>query len=198
MACSAFSGGHAVLAMVLSAEGGCQCGAVCYKVTAAPVVVYACHCTVCQTQSGSAFGLAARFNSDDVELVKGSLASFERPGSGGFFFTNSFCGQCGTRIHHVSSRFPHLASLKPGTLDDTSWLKPTFQIFIVVHSLGLKLLRTCHLSIRCRLISAFSLVGTRVIEACCRPTRAVPCSSTSGPLSGATSAETCLDRRCTA
>ena len=130
MACSAFSGGHAVLAMVLSAEGGCQCGAVCYKVTAAPVVVYACHCTVCQTQSGSAFGLAARFNSDDVELVKGSLASFERPGSGGFFFTNSFCGQCGTRIHHVSSRFPHLASLKPGTLDDTSWLKPTFHIFM--------------------------------------------------------------------
>ena len=23
-----------------------------------PVVIYACHCTICQTQSGSAFGLA--------------------------------------------------------------------------------------------------------------------------------------------
>ena len=116
--------------MDLPAEGGCQSGAVRYKISDEPVVVYACHCTVCQTQSGSAFGLAARFNAENFELLKGSLASFKRPGSGGYIFTNSFCGQCGTRIHHVSSRFPHLVSLKPGTLDDTSWLQPTFHIFM--------------------------------------------------------------------
>jgi hypothetical protein len=110
-------------------EGGCQCGAVRYSITSEPVVVYACHCTTCQTQSGSAFGLAARFEKENFELTQGELASFQFPGTQGHSFTNSFCQDCGTRIHHVHSRFPNLVSLKPGTLDDTSWLIPTFHVY---------------------------------------------------------------------
>lgn len=110
-------------------EGGCQCGAVRYQIIGEPVVVYVCHCTICQTQSGSAFALAARFLKDDFAVTKGELASFERAGTEGHFMTNSFCRDCGTRIHHVASRVPHLVSLKPGTLDDTSWLEPEFHVF---------------------------------------------------------------------
>ena len=115
--------------MKLPIEGGCQCGAVRYRISAEPVVVYACHCTTCQTQSGSAFGLAARFEQESFELTRGELASFDFPGSAGYAFKNSFCKDCGTRIHHVHSRFPNLISLKPGTLDNTDWLTPTFHVF---------------------------------------------------------------------
>ena len=38
--------------------GGCQCGSVRYQVTGPPRMVYACHCTECQRQSGAAFALA--------------------------------------------------------------------------------------------------------------------------------------------
>jgi len=110
-------------------QGGCQCEAVRYQINNAPVVSYVCHCTVCQTQSGSAFGLAARFQKDDFHLTQGQLTSFDRPGSNDHKMTNSFCAICGTRIHHVTSRFPKLISLKPGTLDDTSWLKPELHVF---------------------------------------------------------------------
>jgi hypothetical protein len=40
--------------MKLPSKGGCQCEGVRYRITSDPVVVYACHCTTCQTQSGSA------------------------------------------------------------------------------------------------------------------------------------------------
>ena len=38
--------------------GGCQCGAVRYAISAAPLRLIACHCRECQKQSASAFGMS--------------------------------------------------------------------------------------------------------------------------------------------
>lgn len=111
-------------------HGGCQCGGVRYTITGEPAVVYACHCTICQTQSGSAFGLSMRVPSNHFRLTKGTLKSFQRTAESGQVFTNSFCPDCGTRIHHQPDRSPDQVSLKPGTLDDTSWLRPTHHLFM--------------------------------------------------------------------
>ena len=35
-----------------------------------------------------------------------------------------FCEACGTRLFHAPARNPKIVNIKPGTLDDTSWLKP--------------------------------------------------------------------------
>ncbi len=111
-------------------DGGCQCGAVRYRITSEPAVVFACHCTICQTQSGSAFGMAMRVPAEHFHLTKGELKSFDRKADSGQTFTNSFCPDCGTRIHHKADRSPDQISLKPGTLDDTSWLRPTHHVFV--------------------------------------------------------------------
>ena len=108
--------------------GGCECGAFRYVLTGPPIVIYACHCTICQTQSGSAFGMAMRIHEQDFEIVAGELRSFRREAASGQIFTNSFCPLCGTRIHHRASRAAGHLSLKPGTLDDTSWLRPTHHV----------------------------------------------------------------------
>jgi hypothetical protein len=110
-------------------RGGCQCGAVRYQVTSEATVVYACHCTFCQSQSGSAFGMAMRVPAEHFHLTQGKLKSFEREAESGQVFTNSFCSDCGTRIHHQADKSRHQISLKPGTLDDTSWLDPTHHLF---------------------------------------------------------------------
>jgi len=110
--------------------GGCECGAVRYRITSAPIVIYACHCTICQTQSGSAFGMAMRVPAESFELTQGQLKTFQRVADSGQIFTNSFCPDCGTRIHHRADRSPGQISLKPGTLDDTSWLRPTHHVFL--------------------------------------------------------------------
>ena len=109
--------------------GGCECGSVLYQITGEPVVVYACHCTICQTQSGSAFGMAMRILADDFQMTAGQLKCFSRKADSGQVFTNSFCPECGTRIHHQASKAPGHLSLKPGTLDDTTWLHPTHHVF---------------------------------------------------------------------
>jgi hypothetical protein len=38
-------------------EGGCACGAMRYRLTAAPLIVHACHCRDCQRLTGDAFAL---------------------------------------------------------------------------------------------------------------------------------------------
>jgi hypothetical protein len=42
--------------MELPQTGGCQCGALHYEITQAPIMVYTCHCTDCQRMTSSAFG----------------------------------------------------------------------------------------------------------------------------------------------
>ena len=38
--------------------GGCLCGEIRYRLSAEPLVLYACHCTDCQRQSATAFNLS--------------------------------------------------------------------------------------------------------------------------------------------
>ena len=54
--------------------GGCQCGAITYEITADPIMTYACHCTICQTQSGSAFGMAAVFDGGALLTARRDVA----------------------------------------------------------------------------------------------------------------------------
>ena len=57
-------------------SGGCQCGSVRYEITGPPTVVYACHCTECQKQSGSAFAMAAVIPQENFRITKGAPAMF--------------------------------------------------------------------------------------------------------------------------
>jgi hypothetical protein len=51
--------------------GACQCGAIRYEASAAPLGVYICHCTECQRQSSSAFGMAMPVPRGALRLVAG-------------------------------------------------------------------------------------------------------------------------------
>ena len=59
--------------MPVSYTGGCQCGAIRYEVTDEPITLYACHCTACQTQSSSAFGLSMKLARDAFRLASAKL-----------------------------------------------------------------------------------------------------------------------------
>jgi hypothetical protein len=55
------------------------------------------------------------------QLRSGVLKTFEVICDSTRIKTCAFCPECGTRIYHETSNG---MSLKAGTLDDTSWLKP--------------------------------------------------------------------------
>jgi hypothetical protein len=105
-------------------EGGCACGAVRYQLTAAPVALFACHCADCQTMTGSAYSLAMPIAPDTLRITQGALTSWIRIGSSGRAIPQHFCGDCGTRIFTSPPTPVPSLTLRPGTLDDTSWLRP--------------------------------------------------------------------------
>ncbi len=104
-------------------DGGCQCGSVRYRVEGEPLGLAVCHCTECQRQSGSAFGMSLAVPSDSFRLLSGELKTFTTVCDSGRTKACTFCQRCGTRIYHQV--IEAALSIKPGTLDDTSWLEPS-------------------------------------------------------------------------
>lgn len=111
-------------------EGGCQCGELRYRVKGRPLATVACHCTECQRQSGSAFGMSMVVPRERFELLSGQPRTFTRDADSGAKVECAFCPGCGTRIYHAPSSMPETVNVKPGTLDDTSWLEPAAHVWV--------------------------------------------------------------------
>ena len=110
-------------------EGGCQCGAVRYRLDAAPLGVYACHCKDCQRFSGTTHTLSMVVNKGDIHLTKGTLVGFDKAAASGRTVRMLGCAACGTKIWNEPLSAPHLIIMKPGTLDDASWARPVGNIW---------------------------------------------------------------------
>jgi hypothetical protein len=110
--------------------GGCACGAIRYEITAMPQLVYACHCTECQRRSGSAFALNMPVATDTLRIVKGTPKGWRNAGASGTATTSWFCGDCGGRIYGERDGRPQAMTIRAGTLDDTSWLRPAAHFFM--------------------------------------------------------------------
>jgi len=110
-------------------EGGCQCGAVRYRLKAMPLGVYACHCKDCQRFSGTSHTLSMVVNSGDAELVKGALKGFDKAADSGRTVRMLGCGECGTKIWNEPLSSPGLIIVKPGTLDEAGWARPVGNIW---------------------------------------------------------------------
>lgn len=115
--------------MRLPMTGGCCCGAVRYEIRAEPMALYCCHCTDCQKQTGSAFAMSMFVPRDAVVITAGAPKMWRSRGDSGRFKRCFFCPDCGTRLYNEPESRPEQTVLKPGTLDDTSWLKSTGDIW---------------------------------------------------------------------
>ena len=109
--------------------GGCACGAVRYKVTGKPISIHACHCTDCQSLSGSAFGMSMVLNQPDITLTRGQTAINEFAASKNVMHRHH-CKDCGVAVWFSSPGYDAVAAIKPGTLDDTSGLRPIAHMWV--------------------------------------------------------------------
>ena len=109
--------------------GGCQCGAVRFEITGQPLTLYCCHCHECQKQSSSAFGMSLPMRREAIRVTAGAPKQWIRIAASGGKVVCTFCGDCGTRLFHESEVNPGVMVVKPGTLDDTSWLAPIGHIW---------------------------------------------------------------------
>ena len=113
-----------------SAEGGCTCGEIRYRMTSAPLFVNCCHCTWCQRGTGSAFVLNAMIEADRIELLEGTPDVTDTPtlsGGGQKIFR---CPTCQTAVWSTyAGAGDKILFVRVGSLDEAHRLPPDIHIF---------------------------------------------------------------------
>jgi hypothetical protein len=89
---------------------------------------YACHCTLCQSQTVSAFALHVWLLADDLE-VTGQCVEGQQPKPDGATLSIFACPHCFSRIYSVNSGRPQIKTLRLGTLDDSATFAPDVHIW---------------------------------------------------------------------
>jgi hypothetical protein len=113
--------------MEIPQTGGCQCGKIRYTITAAPHLVYTCHCTECQRLTGSAFSLGVILPETAFHLSGIEPRPLYRMADSGRINTRWACPECATWV--CSPPRDGMMRFRAGTLDDRSWLAPTRHIW---------------------------------------------------------------------
>lgn len=102
-------------------SGSCQCGACGFEIAAEPLTAYLCHCSDCQKQSGSAFGMAIVVPREAFRLRNGETQTYVKTAASGRAADCLFCRSCGNRLYHDVG--PVLL-VKAGLIDDTTGIEP--------------------------------------------------------------------------
>jgi hypothetical protein len=108
-------------------DGGCHCGAITFAAEVDPDKVTVCHCTDCQTLSGSAFRVVVL--TDRFRLLTGEPKIYVKTGESGRKRVQSFCANCGTPIYSADAAAPQVYSIRLGTVRQRAELPPKVQIW---------------------------------------------------------------------
>lgn len=109
-------------------EGGCHCGRIAYEAEVDPDKVIVCHCTDCQTISGTAFRTVVFVAEDRFRLLAGELKTYVKTAESGTLRAQTFCPECGTHIYATSvGEGPKTFGVRVGTAHQRGELRPTAQ-----------------------------------------------------------------------
>ena len=104
-------------------EGGCQCGAVRYRLKAAPLTVFNCHCKGCQRFTGAAWSMGMIVRDEDFEVLCGQTVRYDRKADSGNVIAMDFCAHCHGWLWNVPV-VPGIKMVRVGTLDNMDWAEP--------------------------------------------------------------------------
>jgi hypothetical protein len=113
----------------MKVTGRCHCGKVSFEAEIDPGQVRICHCTDCQTLSGSAFRVNAGTLTGTFKLTSGTPKTYiKTTADSGTHRSHGFCGDCGTPLWATSTDAkPSSYGLRVGTLDQRAELTPSRQ-----------------------------------------------------------------------
>ncbi|MCJ7420537.1 GFA family protein [Sphingomicrobium astaxanthinifaciens] len=109
-------------------SGRCACGAVRIAVTGPPIITHACHCTYCQRESGSAFGLNCLHAADAV-AIEGPVERVVTPSASGKDQWILRCAECHVAVSgHYSHAREKIHFVRAGVLEDKAGIAPDVHI----------------------------------------------------------------------
>jgi hypothetical protein len=110
-------------------KGQCLCGEITYRCASEPIVTGLCHCRNCQRQSGSSFSVNVVVPKGSVTFEGSALKVRDSVGGSGLRAQRIFCGTCGSTLLTATEAIPEWEFIKAGTLDDTSDVNPTIEVW---------------------------------------------------------------------
>ena len=108
-------------------DGSCHCGQIAYEADIDPEQVEICHCTDCQTLSGSAFRIIVPAAADRF-LLTGSPKIYIKTAESGNKRLQAFCPTCGSSIYSAAAiEHPEIYNIRLATARQRDLLPPKRQ-----------------------------------------------------------------------
>lgn len=111
----------------MKVDGICHCGHITYEAEIDPDDVFLCHCTDCQTLTGSAFRLVVRVDEADYKQLTGEVKTYIKTAESGNLRAQTFCPECGTAIYATDAGDtdgPRFFGLRIATARQRDFLPP--------------------------------------------------------------------------
>ena len=86
----------------MKVDGGCMCGAIKIEAEANAENTQICHCTDCQTSSGTAFRVSVPVSGATLRLTGKPATYLKTTADSGKPRLQAFCGQCGSPIYSTT------------------------------------------------------------------------------------------------
>ncbi|MBP2547407.1 hypothetical protein J2858_000300 [Neorhizobium galegae] len=109
--------------MTSTYSGGCQCGAVRFRVSGPLKDASICHCRMCQKAFGGYYAPLVSVRGTDFEWTRGTRKIFRSSN----VVSRGFCGDCGTPLTYEA---PDGVAVAAGAFDDPAAFPPTTQFGI--------------------------------------------------------------------
>jgi hypothetical protein len=107
-------------------DGGCHCGNISYTAEVDPDKVGICHCTDCQTLSGTAFRVSVAAAKEAFHLT-GEPKIYIKTAESGAKRAQAFCPECGTPLYATAANDPQIFNIRVGTVRQRAELRPKSQ-----------------------------------------------------------------------
>ena len=111
---------------MMKIDGACHCGYISYVADVDPERVGICHCTDCQTLTGTAFRVSVPATKDAFSL-RGEPKIYVKTAESGAKRAQAFCPECGTPIYSSAVTDPQIFNIRVGTARQRAELKPKSQ-----------------------------------------------------------------------
>ena len=125
----------------MKVSGRCHCGAIQYEAEIDPAQVAICHCSDCQSLSGTSFRTVAFAPEHSFRLRAGKPTVYVKTADSGNKREQTFCPTCGSPIYSRAAgqpmqsapppagTAPRMLGIRVGTLTQRGALVPTMQYF---------------------------------------------------------------------
>jgi hypothetical protein len=113
----------------MKVDGACHCGKISFEAEVDPASVGICHCTDCQSLSGSPFRTSIITPAASFKLLSGTPKIYVKTADSGTRRAHGFCADCGSPIYATAEHNSTSYTLRVGAIRQRAQLTPRRQIW---------------------------------------------------------------------